>query len=310
MRSGRAAISVALVIVLLSCTSRPTSYFVSGVQIGRHGELSPVGPRSLGEPSSGSYYFFFHAATGLTSVDHLERNPGDAQGHRSLFLETNIDGKLDRTVRSDVLLIGDFGTVYAEKTCFYNRPVQSNYSSVKIGFWSNGYSSLFEEPTQLASSPEAVPPLTSASLVRMIRNGADYTLVSADYESTGELRGLHVASASGGRISPGTNQSSYRLDSKDPRLAKYGMPFHIDINGYLSSHRLQLPSVTGSEESTWLIQFYDFGKLIQQQQLRAGVPISSRWLQPSTTKEEQTIGPECDSRFHQQRSMGLPTTGY
>ena len=240
----------------------------------------------------------------------MERNSGNAQAHQLLFLETRIDGKLDRTVKSDLLLVGDFGTVYAQKTCFYNRPFQSNYSSVRTGFSSDGYSSHFEEPAELAGAPKLLPPLTSASLVRIIRNEADYALVSADYESTGEPRGLQVASVSEGKISPGTHQLSYRLDSKDPRLDKYGMPFHLDINGYLSSHRLQLPSVTGPEESTWLIQFYDFGKLIQQRQLRAGVPISSRWLQPSTTKEEQIIGPECDSRFHQQRSMGLPTTGY
>jgi hypothetical protein len=249
MHSGRKAIPVAIVIVLLSCNSGPTNYFVSEVHVGRDGELSPVGPRSLFEPSSGTYYFFFHGAT-LTSVEHMEKNSGDAQAHQLLFLETRIDGKLDRTVKSDLLLVGDFGTVSAEKTCFYNRPVQSNYSSVRIGFSSDGYSSHFEQPAELAGAPKLLPPLTSVSLVRIIRNEADYALVSADYEFTGELRGLQVASASGGKISPGTHSLSYQIDSKDPRLDKYGMPFRLGISGYLSSHRLQLPSVTGHEEST------------------------------------------------------------
>ncbi|HKS72240.1 MAG TPA: hypothetical protein VJQ82_03525 [Terriglobales bacterium] len=312
MRSAKTAIWVAVLIMLSSCNSRNsrlTSYYVSGIEVGRDGQLSAVGAQSLSQPSSGSYYFFFHGAW-LTSVSHMERNPGDSEAHRSLYLETKRDGRLDRTVKSDVLLTGDFGTVYADKTCFYNRPVQSNWSSVKIGFDSNEYRSAFESPTVLANGPEVLPPLTSVSFVRLIRNHADYTLVSADYEASGDLRSFQVARATGGNISPGSDQLSYRVGAKDARLDKYGIPSPIDINGYLSSHRLQLPSVSGPEESTFLIQFYDFGKLIQQQQLRAGVPISSRWLQPSTTKEEQIIGPECDSRFRQQKSMGLPTTGY
>ena len=73
--------------------------------------------------------------------------------------------------------MGDFGTIYAEKTCFYNRPVQSNYSSVKVTFFSNGYPEAYDRPTVLPDAPEVVSPLSSASLVRVIRNEADYTLV-------------------------------------------------------------------------------------------------------------------------------------
>jgi hypothetical protein len=227
-----------------------------------------------------------------------------------LYLETTRDGSLDRTVKSDVLLMGDFGTIYAQKTCFYNSPIQRGYSSVTATFFSNGYSAHYDKPTVLPDAPEVVPPLSSVSLVRVIHNEADYTLVAADYEVSGELRAFHVARAHDGNIYPATDEASYPLNSKDPRLEKYGIPPILKIDSELTLPRLRLPSVRESEVSTWLIQFHDFGKLIHQQQLREGLPLSSRWLQPSVTEEEHTIGPECDSRFRQQLSMGLPTTGY
>ena len=310
MRSAKTALLIAVLVVLSACKPRgPTNYYVSGIQVSRDGQLLPVGTRSLFETGSGSNYFFFHAAE-LTSVDHRERGPGESEAHRSLYLETARDGRLDRTVKADALLMGDFGTIYAEKTCFYNRPVQSNYNSVKVTFFSSGYTEAYDKPTVLPDAPEVVPPLSSVSLLRVIHNGMDYTLVSADYEASGELRGFRVARANGGNIYPATDESSYPLNSKDPRLEKYGVPSILKIDSDLTFHRLRLPSVRDSDVSTWLIQFHGFGKLIHQLQLREGLQFTSRWLQPSVTEEEHTIGPECDSRFGQQLSMGLPTTGY
>ncbi|HWY67798.1 MAG TPA: hypothetical protein VNX88_03985 [Terriglobales bacterium] len=302
-------VSIALIwlAALTSCQTRTGAHFFPGMQFDRDGRLIPVGSESLFEPVSGSYYLFFYGAN-LTSVDHMERNHGDSDAHRSLYLETKRDGRLDRTVKSDLLLTGDFGTVYVEKTCFYNRPVESNYSSVAIAFFSNGYDSGLETPAVLADAPRALPPVSSISLIRLIRNKADYVLVAADYESTGELRGLHLAKANGGKIS--TNGSSVGSGFRHTALDEYGIPFTLKVDADISSHPLRLPMPRVSEESTWFIQFFDFGKLIQQQKLRAGVPVSSRWLRPSVTKEEQIIGPECDSRLRQQKSMGLPTTGY
>jgi len=310
MRSAKTALLIAVLIALSACKSQgPTNYYVQGIQISRDGQVSPVGTRSLFETRPGSNFYFFHTAK-LTIVQHMEKIPGESELHRLLDLETKPDGRLDRTVKSDVLLMGDFGTIYADKTCFYNRPVQSSYNSVKITFFSNGYPQAYDKPTVLPDAPEVVPPLSSVSLVRVIHNESDYTLVSADYESSGELRNFHVAKAHGGDIYPATDEVSYPLNSEDPRMEKYGIPSVLKIDSDSSLPRLQLPSVRESDVSTWLIRFHDFGKLIHQQQLREGQPLSSRWLQPSVTEEEHIIGPECDSRFRQQLSMGLPTTGY
>lgn len=307
MRRAIASIGIAVVISLSACGS--LRYFVPAVQISRDGRISAVGARYSVEPTSGSYYAFDRGAR-LNSVTHLERKTGDSELHILLYLETSLDDRLDRTVKKDVLLAGDFGLVYSEKTCFYNRPVESNYSSVRIGLYSNEYRVAFEDPTELAGAPDVVSQLTSASLVKMFRDRSAYTLVAADYELTGERRSFHIAQTTGGELKPGNSVSMFQLDSNDPRLEQYGIPDRLDIRGYLASHRLRLPSRPTREQKTWLIEFYDWGRLIQLQELRGGVAVTSRWFRPSVTKEERIIGPECDSRISRQKTMGLPTTGY
>jgi hypothetical protein len=306
----RSAKTTLLIAVLSACNSQgPTNYYVTGIRVARHGHVSPVGTRSLLEMRPGPNYYFFHAAE-LTSIDHMDKGPGESDVHSLLYLETTPDGRLDRTVKKDVLLTGDFGTIYADKTCFYNSPIKRGYSSVGIAFSSNGYAQAYDKPTVFAGAPEVVPPLSSVSLVRVIHNEADYTLVSADYEATDELRAFHVAKARDGNIYPATDEVGYPPNSLDPRLEKYGIPSTLKIDSDSSLPRLQVPSVRESDVSTWLIRFHDFGKLTHQQQKREGQPLSSRWLQPSVTEEEHTIGPECDSRFRRQLSMSLPTAGY
>lgn len=302
-----AIILAAALVVFSSCRSGFTNYYVGGIQISSDWHVSPIGNRSLTEPTTKSFYFFFHGAN-VTSVEHMERDPAHPEIHRLLYLEATPNGLLDRTVKSDVLLVGDFGTIYAKKTCFYTRAVESNYSSVSVDFSANGYPSAFENPTQLAEAPapDVVP--TSLSLIKVIRGNGDYSLVAADYEATGELRALHVALSKGGEMLPGNDQASFRLGTEDPRLVKYGIPAKLDPPTDEALRRV-VRTHDGSQ-SVWVVRFYDFGKVIRLQEFRGGVPVPPRWLKPSVTEEEKAIGPECDRRFLQQRSTHLPTTGY
>jgi hypothetical protein len=56
-----------------------------------------------------------------------------------------------------------------------------------------------------------------------------------------------------------------------------------------------------------LNQHYGYNRLIRQDELNEGTVISSRLLQPSETDEENALNPQCESRFHQQQTLGLPT---
>src|SRR5215469_4496441 len=156
------AISVALVCLaaLASCqTRRNGAYFFPEMQVGPNERLTPVGSQSLFKPDSGSYYFFFYGAN-VTSVSHMERKLGESEAHSSLILVAKRDGPLGSTLKRDLLLTGDFGSIYAEKTCNYNQAVESHYNSVAIAFFSSGYPGGYEVPDVLADVPHVLPPLT------------------------------------------------------------------------------------------------------------------------------------------------------
>lgn len=298
---------VVLLLPPMGLSQEPLGYFVKELSIDTSQHLVPIGSRSLVEPVDGTYYSVAHAGTGLTIVAHLEKKTGASQAERLFYLETNTDRVLDRTVKEDEILRGPFGTVYVRKTCFFNRPVASNFSHVTVMVGSNKDSSRPEIPRQLSAPPQGMPPLTSLSLVRVFMNGAGYVVVSANYESSGELGSLNIGETKDGYLIPGSASTSFHVDSKDPRIDKYGIPLRIDVQQYLNTKRLILPKVAMRQELIVVNQHFGFDKLIRQDRLEDGTVVSSRYLQPSITKEEETIDSECDSRFRQQQASGLPT---
>jgi hypothetical protein len=257
------------------------------------------------EPNVGSYYAPFHGAW-TTSVDHFERKPGAVARERSLYLETGQDQVLDRTVKTDEILSGPFGTVDAVKECFYTRPIENGFGSVSVEF--NGNDKEHELPSEVPSPTEGLPPLTSLSLVRIFRTRPEYVVVSANYERDGSLGSLNFGSATAIYRTPDPQVNEIVRKGLDPELTKYGIPAHIDVEKYLLSRQMPLPAVALDQEKNVMNEFYGFGKLIRQDELKDGAIVASRWLQPSVTEEEkETLNPLCDARFRQQQAIGLPT---
>ncbi len=299
-----------LLCISLSCRG-PISQNFAKLEISSDLHLVPSQPLST-EPSAGSFYFVFHAATGLTDVDHLWQDPAAKSPTLLLFLETNHDQVLDRTTKSFQLLRGSFGTVYADKTCFFNRPPESNWSYVSVHSYFNTPTT--EVPSELPGPPGKLPPLTSLSLVRVFRAFPEYLVVAANYEANGDLGSLHIDGAKDGNwlhsnFVPAAKDGFVQRIPKDfapDALKKYGIPTHIDVRYFLSRH-FPLPSASLPQEMVVFNQHYGFNKIIRQDQLKDGTVISSRFLQPSETAEENALNPECESRFHQQQTLGLPT---
>ncbi len=301
--------TLALILASMARSQEPRGYFVKELRIDSSQHLVPGGFRSLVEPVEGVYYFVFHTGTELTTVEHLEKKAGTAQAERLLYLETNTDQVLDRTVKEDEILTGPFGTVYVEKTCFFNRPVATNFSHVTVMAGSSKDSSRREIPVQFSESPKDIPPLTSLSLVRIFQNDAGYLLASANYESSGELGSLNIAETKDGYVIPGRASTVFffRVDLNKPVAEKYGIPLRIDVQEFLHLRRLSLPNVALHQEIVVANQHFGFDKLIRQDQLENSAVVSSRYLRPFVTKEEEILDSECDSRFRQQQVMGLPT---
>jgi hypothetical protein len=266
--------------------------------------LIPVGPRWLGEPSDpGSYYFFFHTATGFTTVNHFEQRPGKSSAVRLLYLETNTKQVLDRTVKTDLILSGAFGNVYIQKECFYASPIQRGYSSVSVESYFR--SSIDVMPAEVAS-PQNLPPLTSVSLVRVLRAAPEFVVVSANYEVSGALVSVNVSQAKGGDWGSGATHM-VQVEGRSDYLQQYGIPVSMDVPGYARSQRFPLPAVALPQELNAVVQSYGYDKLIRVDVLKDGTVESTRFLQPEVTKEEEQLNPLCEARFRQQLALGLPT---
>lgn len=265
-------------------------------------------------PDMGSYYAPFYGAF-VDSVDHWEKKPEAFSRERSLYLEAGKNDVLDRTVKTDEILKGPFGSINAKRECFYTKPLKAGFGSVSVGFL--GYDVDHETPLQLTVPPSSSLALTSISLIRIFRTGQDYMITSANYESDGSLGSLNIGGVKSGRSYPGST-SMYRtpdsrlneMQAKElaPTLALYGIPSKLPVNTYLRSHVLSLPITALRPERDVLNEFYGFGKLIRQDELTKGAIVASRWLQPSQTGEEKdTLNSLCDARFREQQALGLPT---
>ena len=295
----------------LSC-GKPISQCYAKLEISPDLHLVPSQPLPT-EPSVGSFYFVFRTATGLTTVDHFRQDPGAKTTTRLLYLETNRDFVLDRTVKTFQLMRGRFGTVFADKTCFFNRPTESSWSNVSVHSWFDA--PIVEVPSELPRPPERLPPLTSLSLVRIYRAFPDYLVVAANYEPNGELGSVHIGGVKDGNwrhidFDPAAKVGLDHRPGKDwdlDALGGYGIPSHIDVQGYLRSRYIPLPTASLPQELIVLNQHYGYNRFVRQDELKDGTIVSSRFLKPSDTDEEDALNPECESRFRQQQRLGLPT---
>ncbi|MDQ2839783.1 MAG: hypothetical protein M3Y72_01825 [Acidobacteriota bacterium] len=276
-------------------------YYVERVEIDSLLHIHPIGPRSLPEPNSGSYYFFFNGAN-LLSVDHYAKQPVKKKRERLLSLAaTYPDFLLNRTVKQDEILKGPFGTLYSTKDCTYNSPLVKGSSVIYDASGGNGEE--HETPTELITAPKDLPPLTSLSLTRIflgkpkviILPASDYVVVSANYEPDGRLGGLHVNKAQGGDNTSGdTGMFGMGLEGT------YGIPRRIDIPGYLGSRQLTLPPSTFADFADVAVEHYGYNKIIRVEELSNGVAANPRFFQPSVTPEERTLNPVCDAELKQQ----------
>ena len=139
--------------------------------------------------------------------------------------------------------------------------------------------------------------------------------MAGNYEPNGDLGSLHIDGAKDGNwvhsnFVPAAKDGFDVRIPKDRDLAalvRYGIPAHIDVQGYLRSRHFPLPTASLPQEKTVLNQHYGYNNLIRQDELNDGTVISSRLLQPLNTDEESVLNPQCDARFHQQQTLGLPT---
>ena len=299
-------------IIAFIVRERPLSEYCAELKIAPDFRVAPSHCLS-GEPTTGSFYVFDYLGTGLTTVDHFQKKLRAESPVRLLYLETDANQILDRTVKTFQILKGPFGAVYVEKSCFYTRPIESTYSFVSVHSYFKH--PIVEVPSELSRGPESLPPLTSLSLIRVFRAPPEYLVVVANYEPNGEVGSLHIDGAKDGdwvhsSLVPASGLGFvHRIpnDHSSEALRKYGIPERIDVEVFLRSHQIPLAKVSLPEEVVVLNLHYGYNTVIQQNELANGATVRVRFLQPSVAEEETVLNPHCESHFKQQSTLGLPT---
>jgi hypothetical protein len=293
-----AALFAALSVLVASCSAGdPAKYYVRELKIDAEQHLIPVGPKSLNPPAADSYYVFFHTGAELsTIVIHFAKQPGSADVRVLQYLE-EVRDRLDRTVKTDEIVKGPFGAVVAEKTCFYNRPVDSSPSSINILIKSAHPEIAREIPDAFAEVPKNVPPLTSISIVRFFTFGPQLIFGSANYDGNGAIGSIQSGKVVNGDLQSGSSTSFPLAPDFDKIRQTAGLPPRVEVENYLRSKRMPLLNMSNPHERTIVILVYGFGKLMRQDSLQDGNVTSSRYLRPVATQEEGILDPECDAHF-------------
>jgi hypothetical protein len=285
----------------------PTNFFVREIKINNRQQLIPIGPKSPRHFDDGSYYMFFYAATGITSVSHWLTLAPTGKHRQLMYLESNKDGLFDRTVKTDRIIAGPFGAVVTERTCFYNRPVTTSPSALLVQVQGMKYD-IAEIPDTISELPKDAPPLTSFAIIRFFRAGGDLTFGSGNYEATGAIGAIQSGKISDGDRLPGASTAFPEAPSFNNLQHIYGLSSHVNIADYLRSNRIALAATSNTDDRSFVILVYGFGKFIRQDSLgKGGVVASSRLLRPLVTEEEKILGPECDDRFRKQQETGEST---
>jgi hypothetical protein len=281
-------------------------YFVPGMKVDAQQHLISVGPKSLQPLRTGSFYSFDHTATQLTIVNHFEWQTGASNVRRLLYLEAE-RGVLERTVKDDEIVTGPFGALVTEKTCFYNRPVETYRSSLKILVQSLTPEIGREIPEPVSAVPNNVVPLTSISIVRIFGAAPQFIFASGNYEANGMIGSVQSGKVVKGEVQPGSSVMMPSAPEFNAIRQASGLPRRIDVETYFRQKRLPLLETWNPKERAVVVLVYGFGELMREDSLDGDAVISSRYFKPIMTEEERGLDPECVKRLRQQESIGKPT---
>lgn len=292
-RGSQTALIILFFATIAGCTaSEPTSFYFPTLTINSDLHPEAHGPKEILKPPTAEYYFMFHAATGLTSINHFRRDARTGNATDLFYLETDQspDQTLLRTVKTELLDSGRFGSLLTQTNCFF-KPNYRNGAGVKVYF----HSPIYEIPGELNAWPPDALPLTSVSLVRLFRMSPELVTVSANYEADGRLGSLGIDGARNGdwtntgsdnRILPFIGGFS-RLGIKPEQLARFGIPDKFDLAQYQRQHAVRLPDVSTPQEHVWVVEMFGFGRLIRVADLQDGKVARQRILRPPTRKSNR-----------------------
>lgn len=254
-------------------------------------------------PVLGSYYTYFTNEWGDISYDHYHQDTNGQQRVRYSHLESGGDHIIHKASKRQELLRGVFGTVYAEKTCYFQMPTVNYHNH----FWVTAYANDTEHevPIVRASKPWGSQTLTQISLIAVFRRPPGYAVVSAVYSPPGKIQHLWVnGSKDGDWVHP--SQFAEFADGflvysgKEKQrevLTRYGFPETFNVNSYLSRALPPFKAAPSDLQLSVVNLHYEHNVWVRQDQFPSDGPHVTRYLTFVQTSEDSVLDPQWAGGF-------------
>jgi len=252
------------------------------------------------------YYFRFVQADGNYSVAHY--GAGDQPICYNYFLVRPNNSLISRS-KNQVLVAGEFGTVYGESTYFYDPMYAGQANEFFTVSYMNGVGG---EPFRVVSAFPAGsnPSLDAVSLIRVFQAAPEFLIVSANYAPAGHLESLHVNGAKKGNwvhsteikaLYPGLEVATMIGDR--PKTREYfGLPATFPTQQYLQKPANIFPRVGLNSVMEVVNMHYDRNRWVRQESFLPDGTRSLRFLTYVVTEEDKVLEPVDNRRMFGQFS--------
>jgi hypothetical protein len=210
--------------------------------------------------------------------------------------EVNPDGTLSTRSKSQILMHGPYGTVFAQSKYYYGK--QYNHQPMNFGvtlyFNEGGH-----EPAQPARMLDQVGALSAISLVRVFKAPPEFLVVCATYDADGHMLVLGVnGSENGNWVHPSQIRTLYPdfdlgtsyADSPVMR-EHFGLPETFPIADYLKSPQNEAQKVALSIYSDTINLHYQRNRYVRQDTFRVDGSHSTDFFKYMITPEDRQLEP-------------------
>jgi hypothetical protein len=289
-----------LSIVLLACGCRPTIANYRHMKVDPDSLQVSFSDRLSQNASPEPYYFVFHMSDGQIQVTHFAEGTDEKHNTYNFFF-VGKDGRLVNRQKREQLLVGLFGTVYADIDYFYSDIYGSQPTTLETALYFNDAG--HEAAKNLSALPAEADRLDGVSVVRVFRGGPQYLVATANYGSDGHLESISINGSKDGNwihsnyVSPADNsfEVGTMMGDRPETRKRFGLPAQFPIQTYQRPN----DSVFLQTQYELVLDAVNFhfnrSRWVKQDVVRAGGEVETRFLEFIFTQEDQDLN-RIDSR--------------
>src|ERR1035438_2208358 len=229
--------------------------------------------------------------SGISSIDHLGPTGSNIR-YNGFLLDS--DGRLITRSKSQVLMHGPYGTVFAQSTYYYGQQYNHQPTDFHVELYFNEGS---YEPAQQVEMVNDSGELSAISVVRVIRAPPEFLVACATYDATGRLLVLSVNGSKNGNWVHSTEVAALypALDfgtiyEDRPKTREYfGLEEIFPIADYLKSPENKSPQGASPTYSDVVTLHYQKNRYVRQDIFQVDGTHTTGFFKYAITPEDRQL---------------------